>query len=180
MAQRWKFSIESLLMQNFANILIMFPISYLINRSTTTLSNCLLCNILQFSDNQFNDITNMLILESTVDFCKKLGDSSAFLRCLMALGTLASLHLISHRFLLSLDTFLDTSSLLLLLSNPRNPMAPANTHSVTVVMSWALNLTCIAPSNFQCLPTRLYCLGVEIRGIRRYDNTNNWNLLVVN
>ena len=48
-------------------------VPYLINRLTTTLSNSLLCNILLFSDNQFNDITNMLILESTdsVDFCKK-------------------------------------------------------------------------------------------------------------
>ena len=36
-------------------------ISHLINRSTTTLSSSLLCNILLFSDNQFNDITNKLI-----------------------------------------------------------------------------------------------------------------------
>ena len=62
-------------------------VSHLINRSiTTTLSNSLLCNILLFGDNQFNEITNMLIVESTVDFCKKkLGDSSVFLRCLMAI-----------------------------------------------------------------------------------------------
>ena len=46
-------------------------VPHLINRLTTTLSNSLLCNILLFGDNQFNDITNMLILESTVDFCKK-------------------------------------------------------------------------------------------------------------
>ena len=47
-------------------------VSHLINRSiTTTLSNSLLCNILLFGDNQFNEITNMLIVESTVDFCKK-------------------------------------------------------------------------------------------------------------
>ena len=46
-------------------------VSHLINRSTTTLSNSLLCNILLLGDNQFNDITNMLILESTVDLCKK-------------------------------------------------------------------------------------------------------------
>ena len=48
-------------------------VSHLINRSNKTLSNSLLCNILLFGDNRFNDITNMLTLESTVDFSKKTG-----------------------------------------------------------------------------------------------------------
>ena len=48
-------------------------VSHLINRSTTTFSSSLLCNILLFGDNQFNDITNKLILESTLDLCKKTG-----------------------------------------------------------------------------------------------------------
>ena len=60
-------------------------VSHLIKKATTTLSNSLLCNILLFGDNQFND--NKLILESTVDFVKKrqLGDRGVFLRCLMAI-----------------------------------------------------------------------------------------------
>ena len=46
-------------------------VPHLIKRSTTTRSNSLLCNILLFDDSQFNDITNKLTLESTVDFCRK-------------------------------------------------------------------------------------------------------------
>ena len=116
---------------------------HLINRSTTTLSNSLLCNILLFGDNQFNDITNMLISESTVDFCKKkqkLGDSSVFLRCLMAIRDFgnSSFNFTSF-FLLSLDTFLDTSCCCCLILEILWLLP--NTHSVTAVTSWALNVT---------------------------------------
>ena len=155
-------------------------VSHLIKRSTTTLSDSLLCNILLFGDNQFNDIINKHILESAVDFVKeKLGDSSVFLICLMEIReTLTTLHLTAHFFVIT--------SVPLFLTLPASCCCCCrileilrlfqNTHSITVVTSWASNLACIAPSDFQMLVRVPLFIGVEIRG---YDNINNWNLSVV-
>ena len=82
-------------------------------------------HILLFGDNLFNDITNKLIVLWT--FVKILGDSSVFLRCLMAIRDFGNSSFNSSFnftiFLLLLTTFLDISCLLLLLSSyPRNSM----------------------------------------------------------
>ena len=83
-------------------------------------------------------------------------------------------------FLLSLDTLLDTSCLLLLLSNPRNPMVLAkhSQHHCGDVMGFKAYL--YSPIRFSMLIHLTYYLGIGIRGIRGYDNTNNWNSSVVN
>ena len=121
----------------------------------------------------------MLILESAVDFFKKLGDSSVFLRCLMAIRDFGDFSF-NFTSLLSLDTLLDTSCLLLLLSNPRNPMVLTkhSQHHCCDVMGFKAYP--YSPIRFSMLAHLTYYLGIGIRGIRRYDNTNNWNLSVVN
>ena len=126
-------------------------VSHLINRSTATLSNSLLCDILLFIDNQFNDITKYAHFRV---YCgpllKKLGDLSIFPRCLMAIRDFADLSFNFASFLLSLDTFSTLPACCCCCLILEIQWLLSNTHSITVVTSWAVNRTRIVPSNFQC------------------------------
>ena len=139
-------------------------VSHLIKRSTTTLSDSLLCNILLFGDNQFNDITSKFILGSTVDFCKKTG----IFRCISWMFNgdwgLWQLFISLYSFLLSLSTFRHFLLVVVVVVSLKSYDSSKNTHSITVVTSWASNLACIAPSDFQMLAHVTLFKGVEIRG----------------
>ena len=82
--------------------------------------------------------------------------------------------------LLSLHTLLDTSCLLLLLSNPRNPMVLAKHSQNHCCDVMGFKAYPYSPIRFSMLTHLTYYLGIGIRGIRGYDNTNNWNSSVVN
>ena len=139
-------------------------VSHLIKRSTTTLSNSLLCDILLFGDNQFNDINNKLILESTVDLCKNLGHSSALLRCLTAIRDFGGNSSFKFTFFLVLTTFLDTSCLLLLSSYPRNliTLPKHSQRHCCDVMGFKPCLN--SPIRLSNVSPRDFIFGVEIRG----------------
>ena len=129
----------------------LYNVSHLINRSTIILSNSLLCNILLFGDNQSNDITNMLILEPTEDFCKKLGDSSAFLRCLIAISDSGNSSLkFTSFFCYHLILFLILPACCCCCLILEILWLLPNIHNITVVTSYALNITRVAASDFQC------------------------------